>query len=745
VTWANDPELQEMFSTEMVERSATLVAGAQAIVADEYNADVAGRMLREGHTIKGTARVMGFPALSVAGQLLEHTWRQLSQGDLKPSKKLGLALEDVAASLPEAANADPETGTSGLRDAIELLEAVLGVASEDSVVRRSRPAEPAVSPEPAEATVAEVAESDARMDGADDAPAAGETDGLLTAGDEPEAEQERPPPAAAPLVTAPRSASYSTPSPELGGLLSAVNDWASGQIVTVNAGRLYRIINDAAHMRLELEAVMQQLRAGVPALELKLSISALVDTAVSLEEEGLDLASVPVTGMTNPLPQLVRYLAKKLDKEIRFEVVGAEEISVDRHILDMVADPVRQLVVNAVRHGIEPQVARKKAGKPVTGSIMLTTSIKDRSLEIVVSDDGTGIDWNVVRVTANQMGLYEGATVDVAALTKVLFQHGFSTVVENELGGAGAGLGVAADAVESLLGRIELESQEGSGTTVTITVPTSRALQRIVIVEAAGTKWGLPEGMVTEILPIDAAGVDSVDDPHSVERNGTTIPVARLATSVGITSRSDVGSQLVILAGRAGSAAVTVDSVAGVRDVAAKELGALLSGPSHITGAALLGGGDVVLVLDAGAIVERVINPSIVEELPGEEDDGPWRVLVVDDSQGARVVVSGALASTGFITTVAASALEALDILHKEPQDALVVDFSMPQEDGVELVQRVRANNPNIPIIMLSGVATPEDQERATAAGVDVFFDKAHFREGALGDTLRHLLRQRKP
>ena len=115
-------------------------------------------------------------------------------------------------------------------------------------------------------------------------------------------------------------------------------------------------------------------------------------------------------------------------------------------------------------------------------------------------------------------------------------------------------------------------------------------------------------------------------------------------------------------------------------------------------------------------------------------------MLVVDDSIGARAVVSGALASSGFTTSVAASAAEALDILSEHEIDALVVDFSMPQQDGADLVEEVRARGIQVPIVMLSGVATEEDKARSKNAGVDVFFDKADFREGALAEALREML-----
>jgi CheY-like chemotaxis protein len=180
-------------------------------------------------------------------------------------------------------------------------------------------------------------------------------------------------------------------------------------------------------------------------------------------------------------------------------------------------------------------------------------------------------------------------------------------------------------------------------------------------------------------------------------------------------------------------AALLVNDVLGIREVAAKELGPVVSGPSHITGAALMGGGDVVLILDAGAVVQmcQAVPQPVAPRA---------RILVVDDSHGARAVIAGSLASSGFSTSVAESAFEAMEILTEHHVDALVVDFSMPAQDGVELVRKVRQAGIQIPIVMLSGVAKAEDQQRALEAGVNAFFEKADFREGALAAQLRSLL-----
>jgi len=811
-----------MFLEELEERVARLVEGGQAMQRGEVDSELSGTMLREGHTIKGTSRVMGYEAISRAGWLIEQLWRGIQHGDVDPYPNLGRAVEALAKTLLAAAAADPDAGTPELAEAIAKLNRVSGVGGDDDptgapppsppppptapsppppaapppttqgpegggaaessdvVETAAMPAEPAEEePEPEEVEEEpepeEVEEEPEPEEVEEDEPeeSKGATVVRLPGAFEAIREARRPVEAAeAPVVTPEASAepvaaeqraedraeppesthieidadeaakwagSATVSGPDLGGLLGALESWATGETMMVSAGRLYRLINYVAGVRIELQALTKRLGA-MPTADIsdeylnavRKDIETIAATTVELEADALGLAAVPVKEMSNTLPQLVRYLSKKLGKEVRFEIVGDEDLALDRQVLDMVSDPIRQLIVNALYHGIEMPAEREAAGKTATGLVSLTMTIKNHKLEVIVSDDGAGIDWPAVRMAAVEQGYYEASDPsDPEKLRPILFFPGFSTAPDSELGSLGSGLSTVADAVESLYGRIRLDSTE-NGTTVTVVVPTTRDLQRVLIVDAGNMKWGIPEAAIEEVIPVAGAGVVTVGGRRTLRIGDQEHRVVSLADLVGATDPRPE-TKFVRLAHRIGCAAVGVQRVLGVREVAAKELGPLLVGPSHITGAALLGGGDVVLLLDAGSLVQRS------QDVPRPLTPGA-RVLVVDDSQGARAVVSGALASSGFTTSVAGSAAEALEVLAEQEVDALVVDFSMPNEDGVALVDQVRKGYTGLPIIMLSGVATPEDQERAVNAGVDAFFNKADFREGALAEALRATL-----
>ncbi|RPI25325.1 MAG: hybrid sensor histidine kinase/response regulator, partial [Actinobacteria bacterium] len=345
-----------------------------------------------------------------------------------------------------------------------------------------------------------------------------------------------------------------------------------------------------------------------------------------------------------------------------------------------------------------------------------------------------GVDWDAVRRVAFERDLVvDPEHVPNETLLGFLYAPEFSTEAgQTEIAGDGMGLARVKQVVEELYGTFVLESTPQQGTRVTITVPTYRALQRALLVDCAGRTWGIPEAAVIEVIPIGAAEISVTEAGMRLDWQGEFVPFGPLADVMGL--EDDPGESVIVLSTPIGIAALSVGGVAGTREVAAKELGALLSGPQIVSGAALLGGDDVVLLIDAGRLAERLRDLA-------DRPRGPvYKVLIVDDSKGVQQVVAGALASAGFSTVVAGSVSEALSALNDHEVNALVVDFSMPRADGVALVHMVRQRYGEMPIVMISGVANHEDVERAKKAGVDAFFDKGDFRKGALADTLRSLI-----
>jgi len=675
VPLTDDAELRELFVAEVSERAERLLAGARAMADGSVGRDAAHDLYREGHTIKGTARMMGFTALSDAGRLLEDVWKGVVDGEVRPDQELGRALEALCDTLVGAIDGDPELGPAELADAVRTVRRVLR--------------------------------------GEDPGP------------------QEMP-------VGVPAMGASTGESHDLGGLLGTLDRTAFGEKIRVDAASLYRLINGLCSLRVDADALGSKVAdlAADPGdngswrdrLASVSSVVAATQKAIlDLQARAVDLAAVPLSEITNTFPQLVRYLSRRSGKEIRFELVG-DENTVDRQVLDALSDPLRQLLVNAIEHGTEPANERVAAGKPPTATLSLRARVVDHKLEVVVSDDGRGVDWAAVRRSALRRGLLPaGEEFGVVALKALLFSRNFSTAMPGELVGDGNGLADLADAVEALHGSLTMDTTPGEGTEVRIVVPTSRALQDAVLVVAAGQTWGLPEIAVLDRLPM---GPDRGD---RMEWQGSSIPVRSFAEAVGLTE-DEPPSRVVVVSSQAGPMGLAVERDLGSRQVAARELGPLIGGVAHLTGAALLGGGNVAVLVDPSRLAIRPTDGSV----------GPKaRVLVVDDSRGARQVVGSALGTAGYVVELAATAAEALTLLGSAEFDAIVLDYVLPTMDGATLVGKIRGMGVDVPIVMLSGLATARDRDLALAAGANAFFDKDDVRKGALAAAIAGLLEER--
>ncbi len=684
MNWSESPELVDIYLSEVDERSARLIHGAGLLSSgpvDNPDLDL-DELVRDAHTLKGSSRMIERVAVGDAAALLEQAWKEIRAGTVRPGTQLAGAMREVSGLL--AAAAREEDGA--LRSLAEASQRLHRALETDKASEPPRP-EPTGN------------------------------------GNEP-----RPAPSGS-----------DQPGLSLGGLLESIeNDLREG-VTRVDTGDLYRLINRAVEVGLDAEALADLTHVSFEDADVDRLLAAwrtqlerLSDDVASLQDMAVALANVPFREAVETFPQFIRFLSRKTDKEVRFETSG-DEVMVDRQIVDMLREPLRHLIVNAVDHGIESPPERLAAGKPPGGTVALRARIDNDRLLITVSDDGRGIDWEAVAETAGRQGL----STDPADLTAHLFLPGFSTLLEpTAFSGGGEGLAIVAETLDRVSGGIRLESFPGEGTTVSLAVPISLVLQHVVVVAAGDQFWGIPEAAVLGTLSLAEGVARGQDGRREIQFHGVPIPVVSLAEALGI-AQPDLEAEAVVVSSRAGTVAVAVAEILDSRRVAVKNLGPILEGSRHLVGAARLGGGEIVVVVDhnfLGAMARRD------DETGGERP----RILVVDDSAGVRQLISATLTGRGFDVQVAANARDAVRAMADRRYDALVVDYSMPQSNGVELVRALRAVGVAIPIVMVSGVATAEDQAAAWEAGVDAYLDKYDLRHGALVASIRQLLEDRR-
>jgi len=655
----NTPELTRIFREELEERSRRLVAGARDLSTGSLSLETVADLVRDAHTVKGSAGLLGYDTIRNAGATLERMWRSVAEAEPLPA------------------------------DAIVTMEAIAG-----------------------------------RLVAALDNPADGDLVDLLDKIDD-EASAERG------EVVAFRPPDQTG----LGGLLTSVSEDLLGGATRVDTGHLYRLINRIVEVSLDADALADLSLVSIEGADPEMfrkswrrQLERLSESIGDIQDQAVALADVPFFDAVSTFPQFVRYLARRMGKDVRIEVEG-QDVQLDRQIVDLIREPLRHLLVNAVDHGIEPPDVRVGAGKAATGTIKVSAVTSDQRVEVSVSDDGGGIDWDRVAEVAHERGL----PILPPDLSPVLFHHGFSTATTvSDFSGSGDGLPAALEAVETVNGAVHVSSYRGQGTTVIMVLPMSMVLQNVVVVALGDQFWGIPEAAVEATMPLSKATIASKGNGRELQFKSASIPCVSLSLAVGAPEPADE-SELLVVSTRSGLVAVTVSELVDRRRVAVKNLGPILEGTGHITGAALLGGGQILVVIEPNFL------GVVARQRPRSLDDKP-KILVVDDSAGVRQLLSATLNGAGFEVEVASGAREAVLAMATDGFDAMVVDYSMPRSNGVELVRAMRAAEIRVPIIMVSGVATAEEKQAAWEVGVDAYLDKFDLRQGVLTKTLKHLL-----
>ena len=679
--WAESQDLMDIFLAEVDERAARLIVGVAELRAGNLVSATAEDLTRDAHTLKGSSNMLGKVDLGSAASALEKTWRAISEGDLQPSARVLDAMGDLSRVILEAARDE------SARPRLEVSTARLTTAADGP------PSTPVAVP---------------RQDGP-----------------VPEAQQNEEP------VVADHG------NANLGGLLATVRDELSSAVTRVDTGDLYRLINRAVDIGLDTEALADLTHVAFEGADPEKLLAAwrtqlerLSADVTELQDWAVSLANVPLRDATESYPQFVRFLGRRLGREVRFDIQGGD-LLIDRQIVDLIREPLRHLIVNAVDHGIEPTRRRVELGKSPTGTIRLDAEIVDERLIVSVSDDGAGIDWNAVEASAESRGL--GATR--SELEAHLFRPGFTTVTEpNEFSGSGEGLGLVADAADRVGGTVSVESNPGVGSRFTMDLPVSLVVQNIVIVASGDQFFGFAEPAVAATTALEVSNVRMGDRGRELAFRGEAVPLVSFSRVLSL-PESDREQDVLVLRTRSGYVAVTVDEIIDHRRVAVKSLGPILEDADHLVGAAFLGGGEVLVMIDHNHLGGEARRPE------AKHGTRP-KVLVVDDSAGVRQIIAATLRGRGFDVTVSPGAREAVEEMGRAQYDALVVDYSMPGSNGVELVRALRHNGVNQPIIMVSAVAEEEDKAQAWEAGVDAYLDKYDIRQGALVAALRRLLEE---
>ena len=330
------------------------------------------------------------------------------------------------------------------------------------------------------------------------------------------------------------------------------------------------------------------------------TLNELDKITANLQNTVMDMRLIPLKKVVGKFPRLVRDLARELDKDIEFTIEG-EDIELDRTILTEISDPLMHILRNAVDHGIEPPAEREQAGKSPTGHIELRASRERDHVIITVEDDGAGLDVQGIKQKAIEKGVRspeELEAMDDSSIYDLIFHPGFSTADEvTDTSGRGVGMDVVHDTVTQLDGSVSVESDVGEGTTVSLRLPVTMAIVKVLFVEVGDEEYGVPIKNVDEITSTDA--VKQVNGTEVIKHNDDIYPVIQLAETFDVDDAATNGDgMLVRIRESERQVALYCDSVNSQEEVVVKPLEGILSGTPGLSGTAVLGDGNIVHILD---------------------------------------------------------------------------------------------------------------------------------------------------
>ncbi len=457
--------------------------------------------------------------------------------------------------------------------------------------------------------------------------------------------------------------------------------------------------------------------------------------AQGLQEDLKEVRMVPVGPTLDPLRRTTRDLAERLGKEAVLEVEG-EDVRVDKRLLELIRDPLNQLLRNALAHGIEPPDERAAAGKPRRGRIRIAAESRESQVFIEVQDDGRGISAERVLAAAVERGLVDAerarSMTDREALN-LIFAPGFSTAsAVTEISGRGVGLDVVRENVARLGGRIDFFTEPGRGTKFNLRLPLTLVAARGLLVIASRECYCLPLTSIEEVLVVEPEQIGATQGRLAITWRNQAVTYARLHELLAGTGSSRPRSRLpaVVLALSERRLALGVDDVLGQEEIVVKGPAPGTPRLPFVAGATSMADGRLVTVLDPAALVEAA---SVSAMRASPEARRPVTVLVVDDSLTSRTMIAGVLEQHGYQTVVAHDGEVAWATLMRQQVDLVVSDVEMPVLDGLSLVRRMRANDATrlLPVVLLTSLEAREDQMRGAEAGADAYVVKHRFDAGA--------------
>jgi two-component system chemotaxis sensor kinase CheA len=724
-------------------------------------AQAAEDVARELHTMKGEARMLGLAAIGQLAHAAEDVLRAERDGKTATQVATDLllracdVLSDLIEDLPGA-----HTGTPGSEDMVK----ALADASGHPVPPLSGRAPPAKPTQPPVTATAQSANS--MVQATRPAPLPVAASAAVPA--RPASRSEEEAPAAAPTAKsaiADRTIRVNVEVLDSLGVLAGdlLVESARGRLRGIETNHLFERFSRLSDRFLRLGeefALSQELRGVLEGIETDLhalrddafrfvrrnddGINTLHGNLAKMADTVSEARLVPLSTVFDAFPRAVRELGRNQGKEVDLVIENAD-IGVDRSMLTDVRDALVHLLRNAVDHGLESPDVRQQMGKPPPGRVRIRVRADGDMLHIEVEDDGRGIDperLKTVAVNRHLITAAQAAALSEREAIELIFRPGFSTREQiSEISGRGVGMDVVKRKVETLGGSVRVASRIGRGTTISLRLPQSLALMKVLLVRLGDDVYGIPAADVVAVTRVKPEDRMEVFGTLAVKHRGKPIALVAMGPLLGVNggNRMDKPPAVVVRHGE-DNAALVVDGFVDEREVAVKPCGGdFLKGAPFIAGTAALEDGRIAVlchVPDIMTEVRRMARP--VSQQPSAKR---LRVLLVDDSPIARATEGALVKALGHSVEEAQDGEEAYSKVQGNTYDLILTDVQMPKMDGFALTRRLKLTPAvaRIPVIILSSLASPEDKRRGLEAGADGYLVKGELGVEILAQTIERL------
>ena len=429
------------------------------------------------------------------------------------------------------------------------------------------------------------------------------TEAVAEATEEPEPQQKQLP--KTPETTPEVSGTAAKPADKKAPATKAVVN----RTVRVDIEKLDSLMNLVSELIIAKNSLVSATTSmGNTGSEFNEQVEYLESVTTNLHESVMKVRMVPIESVVTKFPRMIRDLSKKLDKKMELYMSG-EETELDRTVVDEIGDPLMHLLRNSADHGLESAEVRKERGKPEVGSIFLDAYQDGNNVVIEVRDDGNGIDTDAVKRKAIEKGIITTDQADSMSdkeAIDLLFHAGFSTAKKvSDVSGRGVGLDVVKSKIESLSGEVEVKSKLGQGSTWIIRLPLTLAIIQALMVTVGGEKYAISLGSIQTIEDVPVSELKHVQSEEVIHLRGSVIPIIRLSDVLDVPSSKGSDENLLVVIVKKGDklAGLVVDELMGQQEIVIKSMGKYISKCKMISGATILGNGEIALILDANAIM----------------------------------------------------------------------------------------------------------------------------------------------